>query len=190
MEVTAGSKDSPLKEVVTIPNLVTAARLALVFPLGMFLWERSDTAAFITACIMAAGDVLDGWIARKFSMQSKVGAFLDPAADKLTALVAFYILAIRGDLPTWLFATALARDAALVGGFTILFVKGLQEKPQPTLSGKLATLSQFLVIFAVIFPRSLWKGFEPLILPLCAACAICLIISFIDYGKRAISAAS
>lgn len=139
----------------TLPNVLTALRLLLVLPIGYCIWERNYPFAFYLALVSAATDGLDGWIARRFSLQSRLGTFLDPAADKFTALAAFYLLSLNGEVPLWLFALAVARDASLFGGFFVLYLKQVQSRPIPIATGRLATFCQFLLIFAILLPPRL-----------------------------------
>lgn len=164
-----------------MPNLLTALRIVLIIPFAIYLWQDNYYWAFYLAAIAIASDILDGFIARKFKMQSRLGAFLDPIADKLTTLIAFYLLSLKGLLPFWIFAITLARDATLLGGFFILYQKRIQTLPLPVLSGKISTLFQFLLIFSVIIPPQLFSHFRtmtPLLIWLTAAT---ILFSFINY---------
>jgi len=98
-----------------IPNLLTFLRLAAIAPFLAFLYQgRYDLACFI---FFAAGltDGLDGWLARHFQWESKLGSMLDPLADKLLIFNSFLALGLIGALPWWLVALVVARD------FTISF---------------------------------------------------------------------
>ena len=74
-----------------IPNLITLARIALVFPTTWLLWEARYVEGMILMSIAGASDALDGWLARKFSWGSRFGAAMDPVADKLLVAAMFLV---------------------------------------------------------------------------------------------------
>src|ERR1035437_6418266 len=80
-----------------IPNLISASRLLLALPLGLMLWASVGNHAWrwgVVALFLwnSFSDWLDGYLARRFAAQSALGRLLDPAADKLLALVCFVVL--------------------------------------------------------------------------------------------------
>ena len=106
--------------VVTLPNLVTVARLCC---LPLFLWllfGREDRAA---AAWLLAGlgisDWVDGFLARRLGQVSELGKVLDPVADRLLFLVGAGGILIDGSVPTWFAVTVLVRET-LVGGATVV----------------------------------------------------------------------
>lgn len=123
----------------TIPNLISAIRIALV---PVFLWlliglEEPAAAGWLFAFI-AATDWVDGYLARRLGQVSKVGEFLDPLADRLAVVAALIGGLITGDLPRWFAALVLAREVAI--GFGALYL-GLRSKAKLEVRwiGKLAT---------------------------------------------------
>ncbi|HWT16721.1 MAG TPA: CDP-diacylglycerol--glycerol-3-phosphate 3-phosphatidyltransferase [Patescibacteria group bacterium] len=79
----------------TIPNLLTLFRIALVPILVATFYLDFKGAHIIAAVMFAVGaitDWLDGWIARRFGQMSAFGAFLDPVADKLTVTVTLFLI--------------------------------------------------------------------------------------------------
>ncbi len=130
--------------IVTWPNALSALRLAGV---PVFLWlvigPRTVTTDLIAAGILGlAGitDWLDGKLARMLNQQSRLGAVLDPAADRLYIAATVVALAIRGIIPWWLFAAIAAREFCV--GLSLLVLK--QRTPYSALQvsfvGKTATL--------------------------------------------------
>ena len=89
-------------------------------------------------------------------------------------------------MPSWLFTLALARDAALLGGFFILFMRRLQMQPRPIFAGKLATFTQFLLIFTILFPVSIYDGLQALRPPLIYVCACSIAFSLVDYVRHSL----
>ena len=92
-----------------IPNLITLARIALVFPTTWLLWEARYVEGMILMSIAGASDALDGWLARKFSWGSRFGAAMDPVADKLLVAAMFLVFTWQGHIDLWLTAIVLGR---------------------------------------------------------------------------------
>ncbi|RKP38868.1 CDP-alcohol phosphatidyltransferase-domain-containing protein, partial [Dimargaris cristalligena] len=104
-----------LKEnIYTIPNFLTLSRLACSPYIGYLIVQQQYEWALIGCLAFGATDFLDGYIARRFKMQSVVGSILDPAADKALMTVLTVSLAMGELLPLPLAALILARDAGLV----------------------------------------------------------------------------
>jgi cardiolipin synthase len=108
----------PSDRIVTIPNLLSLVRLALI-PLFLgFLLTGQDPAALATLLAASVTDFLDGFLARRLHQVTRLGAILDPIADRLCIAAATIGLAFRGILPWWLVLVVFARDIVLlvVGG--------------------------------------------------------------------------
>ena len=140
--------------IVTWPNALSALRLAGV---PVFLWlvlgPRTPEADLIACAILGlAGlsDWLDGKLARMLNQQSRLGAVLDPAADRLYIAATVIALAIRGIIPWWLFAAIAARELCV--GISLLVLK--QRTPYSALQvsfvGKTATLC-LMYAFPLLF---------------------------------------
>lgn len=97
-----------------LPMLITLGRCAAVPVMVALLWTTPGEtravvamAVFVTAMI---GDVLDGWLARRWDIQSVAGAFLDPIADKLMVLAALVMMIPLGWVPAWIVLVLEARE--------------------------------------------------------------------------------
>ena len=98
----------------TIPNLISILRLLLV---PIVIWALLDgQVGWALGLFVLAGvsDGIDGFIARHFNQRSKLGAYLDPMADKLLLVSVFVVLGYMGELPLWLVIAAVSRDALIV----------------------------------------------------------------------------
>jgi len=140
-----------------VPNFLTLLRLVAIPIFLIFLLDGRYTAAF--ALFVAAGvtDALDGAIARLTHTKTTLGAYLDPAADKLLLLSALIALAFGNAIPRWLVIVVLSRDVIVVMGFFILFVMtGEAMEVRPTVVGKLATFFQLMAVSLVLL--SLARG--------------------------------
>jgi len=125
----------------TIPNALSVLRL-LGIPL--FLWlalgPQADGWAVIVLMLSGATDYLDGKIARRYNLASRLGAMLDPVADRLYILATLAALTIRGIVPWWLTVLLVGRDLVLSVGLLRLRHRAISP-PEVTYLGKAATLS-------------------------------------------------
>jgi cardiolipin synthase len=131
----------PSDRVWTVPNGLSVLRL-LGAPL--FLWlalgPKDDGWAVITLMIGGFTDYLDGKIARRFNLTSRLGTLLDPAADRLYILATLFALSYRGIIPIWLAAIIVGRELVLAGGLVMLRRHGYGP-PDVHFLGKAATLN-------------------------------------------------
>jgi cardiolipin synthase len=125
--------------VLTIPNVISIIRLAGV---PLFLWlilvPEADGLALAVLAISGASDYADGYLARKLNQTSKLGAILDPVADRLYILSTVIGLGIRDIIPWWMVIILPARDAFLWCLVPFLRTRGYSALPVHFL-GKAAT---------------------------------------------------
>jgi cardiolipin synthase len=134
----------------TIPNLVTAIRIVLAPVFVIYLINSQFLAALIVFLICAVSDGLDGVLARVFNQKSKLGAYLDPLADKLVLVAAFVALSIIGIIPPWLAVTVIARDMMILLGILVLFLNRLEVIIKPSFLSKTTTWAQFATVLIVM----------------------------------------
>jgi cardiolipin synthase len=183
----------PSRYGLTLANGVTAIRLVLVpFIAAALLNGRYDDAFWMTL-IAGASDAVDGFIARTVSHKSIVGAYLDPAADKILILTLFGLLTAAGHIPLWLVVLALARDIAIVvtvAVFTRMRRTGFRMKP--LFISKLTTFSQIILLLATMADLAFTLDWGQVRLALISAAAALTITSWAAYyfeGMRALRAA-
>jgi cardiolipin synthase len=130
--------------VLTVPNLLSAVRLALipVFIYVLLVRHANGWAVGILA-FSGASDWADGKIARILDQSSRLGELLDPAVDRLYMVTVPIALALRGMVPWWIVVTLLARDALLAATLPLLRSRGLSALPV-TYVGKAATFALML----------------------------------------------
>ena len=130
---------------VTLPNLITMARLCAVpATVWLILNGRLDL-AFCLFVGAGVSDAVDGWLARVRNARSALGAILDPMADKLLLVCVYVTLAAIGVLPDWLAILVVFRDLVIVGGVLVLWVLGQPPAIRPLLVSKLNTAMQLLL---------------------------------------------
>jgi cardiolipin synthase (CMP-forming) len=129
-----------------IPNLLSAARLAIAPYLFVLLWRREYTLAFAFCFVAGLTDGLDGLLARRMQVSSRLGAYLDPIADKVLLSGAFLTLALDGAIERWLALIVLGRDVMILlmvaGAFLLTSVRSFP----PSIWGKASTAAQIAFI--------------------------------------------
>ena len=135
----------------TLANGVTAIRLVLVpFIAAALLNQRFDDAFWLTL-LAGASDAVDGFIARYFGHKSIVGAYLDPAADKILIITLFGLLTYADHLPLWLMVLVLARDASIVVGVAVFTrMRKSIVHIKPLFISKVTTFSQIVLLLATL----------------------------------------
>lgn len=134
------SRLSAEDRILTFPNALSLARLASVpVFVWLFLTDR-ENAAFILYGIGAFTDFLDGYVARVMRSATRLGALLDPLADRAVIVALAVALVARGSLPLWLAIAIVGRDALVLSVFPALDRHGIERIPV-SFTGKTATAS-------------------------------------------------
>ena len=150
--------------ILTVPNILSLIRLALVPVLLVLLLEGLDALALLLLVVAGITDYLDGLLARRLNQVSRLGQLLDPAADRLFIFATSVGLAVRGVVPWWLVVIVVGRDVMLLVLGVILANYGYGPLPVHHL-GKLATFCLFyglpILMVGQAFPVTLVVA-EPL----------------------------
>ena len=146
-----------------LPNLLTLLRIVMVPVVIVLLNQHEYPLALFVFTLAGITDGLDGWIAKKYQLQSALGAMLDPIADKLLLVSTYTMLAVLGDIPFWLLILVLFRDLLIVGGYWILVAMDKKAEIQPIWVSKFNTLFQILLVVLVLVHQSGWMMFDDLI---------------------------
>lgn len=138
----------------TIPNLLTLLRILLTPYLVWLLLRGLLDHALAVFFLAGVTDGLDGLIARLFHQKSKLGAYLDPLADKLLLVSSFLLLGHLGLVPMWLVVIAVSRDAMILLGLLTMMFHHIPLEIKPSLLSKFTTLLQlFVVLLALASPH-------------------------------------
>lgn len=133
-----------------LPNAITIARIALVPVFILLLRDEQYSLALFVFLVAGASDGLDGFIARRYNLRSRLGAVLDPLADKLLLVTAYVMLSMLGHIPFWLVLAVVFRDLLIVGGYiTYTLVVGPAQM-RPSILSKTNTLMQVVLVLAVL----------------------------------------
>ncbi|MBP3337700.1 MAG: CDP-diacylglycerol--glycerol-3-phosphate 3-phosphatidyltransferase [Clostridia bacterium] len=148
----------------SIPNILTVLRLILVpvFAVVFHFEGEAKVASAIIFMVASITDVLDGYIARKFNMSTKIGQLLDPLADKLMQLTAIVCLTLSGRLPLWFIIILAIKEILLIAGCTFLYIKKTYAKSN--IFGKLYTVVLFVALMLLMAVPEFSTLFELLLL--------------------------
>jgi cardiolipin synthase (CMP-forming) len=134
-----------------IPNVITAFRFLLVPPVVILLLQDRFAAALVVFGVAGFSDALDGFLAKRYGWQSRLGGLMDPLADKLLLVSCFVTLGWLGWIPMWLVALVILRDLVIVAGAIFYNLRVEQLEAEPTMVSKLNTTAQIILVLAVIF---------------------------------------
>jgi len=129
-----------------LANQLTLLRVLLAPVFVSLLLYRKPGWALLTFASAAVTDLLDGYVARRQGIQSRLGAFLDPLADKLLLIASFWTLTHLRVLPLPITIVVVSRDVILIGGALLIHMLGGRMYPRPTWAGKAATFFQILTV--------------------------------------------
>jgi cardiolipin synthase len=171
-----------------LPNLLTVLRIILVFPLIYALLQQDMKLAFWLFFAAGWTDLFDGYLARNFKLKSKLGAFLDPLADKLLMGSTYILTAYLGLIPLSLMFLVITREIAMmIGLMTYYFVLGA-PKFKANFISKVNTVVEGILMLNVLLSASgyiilpLWVHYV-----LIAGVVITILWSFILYAKQGLA---
>ena len=135
-----------------LANWLTIVRILLVPVLVTLLVYNHPGWALLAFVVAGVTDTMDGYIARTRGTKTRLGAFLDPLADKLLLVAAFVTLTYKFPrvLPFWLTALVLSRDLLLIVVAVLVMLTGGHVQPAPTLVGKTSTVLQMVTVGAAL----------------------------------------
>jgi CDP-diacylglycerol--glycerol-3-phosphate 3-phosphatidyltransferase len=167
--------------------LLTPLVMGLVL-LGGEDTDGASTAATVLFCVAAATDYLDGWLARRWHVATKLGSFLDTTADKLLVSGVLIALLAVDRVSPWITALIIGRELVILGLRGVVAAEGAVM--QPSMLGKSKAAIQFVAIaLAILRPGDPIGGLYVDEWAMLAAAAVTLI-SAIDYLSRFASALS
>ncbi|MET3582421.1 cardiolipin synthase [Mesorhizobium robiniae] len=146
----------------TIPNMITIMRFVLVPGVVLAMLQAHWDWAFAGFLIAGISDGVDGFIARHFNQFSRLGAYLDPMADKLLLVSVFVVLGFIGELPLWLVVTMVSRDALIVCAVLLSTVMAHPVEMKPLFVSKANTAIQIVLAAVVLGELALALDLDPL----------------------------
>jgi cardiolipin synthase len=190
--------------IITIPNLLTVIRMALVPVFVSALYYQRFGWALAIFVLAGLTDSFDGLLARRFNQGSQLGQILDPIADKLLLVTAFVVLSMPSvmtpsalvqphprhiPVPFWVTAAVISRDVFIVvGAAAINIVTGFRGF-RPSLLGKTNTVVQIgavvLILVAASFPPL--RGYLPTVYTTVFACALISGVHYVFWVSKLIN---
>jgi cardiolipin synthase len=143
----------------SIPNLITLARILLVPVVVWAIASNQMLVAFLLFAVAGISDAVDGFLAKRFGMASQLGAFLDPLADKVLIVSIYVSFGIVDVLPRWLVILVVSRDLLIVGGIIFSWIVNKPVSVKPHMVSKINTAVQLLLVGLVL--AALGFGFDP-----------------------------
>ena len=174
----------------TIPNALTILRL-LAVPVFLHASFRGEyRLAFFIFGGAAATDFLDGVIARRFNQRSRLGAILDPAADKTMMIGGYLFYTLRDGLPVagipgWLTFTVFIRDFFIISFAYLLYTRVHVKRFPPSLAGKTSTMLQAVTLGTVIAANAFGPALLPFLEILFRIALLVTLFSAWDYMRKA-----
>lgn len=174
-----------------IPNIISVFRMLLVAPVVWNLLQLDFGSALAWFAIAAFSDALDGFLAKHYGWQSRLGSILDPLADKLLLVSVFIALTWVELIPMWLLLVVLSRDLLIVIGGVIFHYTLGRFDMQPSRISKVNTFVQIIFVLAVVFYHGDY-AFTPWIVDALVYMVLATtVMSGLDYvwvwGKRAMN---
>ena len=165
-----------------VPNILSALRLVAA-PVAAYLILHNIAVAALCVFVFAGlSDALDGFLAKRFALASRFGAWLDPAADKLLMLASYVTLTMVGAVPLWLTALVIGRDVAIVAGVGLARLMEAPLRITPLMIGKASTVVQVLFVTLVLLELAAHLNLQQAIRVGTLAVAAFTILSFFSYA--------
>jgi cardiolipin synthase len=164
-----------------LPNIISFLRLLAVMPVVYLLLEREFGWALALFAAAGLSDGLDGFLAKHYGWQSRLGGILDPLADKTLLVACFLVLGSLALIPVWLVVAVISRDLLIVGGATLYNFRVEELQAAPILTSKLNTLVQILLLLAVMANAGPWPLPGRVIDVLVWSCLATVLVSGAQY---------
>lgn len=172
-----------------VPNLISLLRMAMVPVFVITVLDGDLRGALLIFAVAGLTDALDGFVARFWKQQTALGAYLDPAADKLLLVTAYVVLAIPNlhpgyVIPPWVSALVITRDVVIVVVALLMYLAAGVSRFPPSPISKVNTVAQvsavLLVLSSGVAPR-----LETAAMISVFVVAVLTLTSGIDYVVRA-----
>ena len=148
------------------PNRISILRLLLVGPFCVLVmnqhqWTHARYGAVAIFVGMAVSDYLDGVLARRLNQKTRLGAILDPLADKVLIICSVVLLSLsesavsEARLSNWVVVAVVGKDLWVIVGFIVIYLVTDRFRVHPTLAGKVSTFGQLVMVGLVLIAPDL-----------------------------------
>lgn len=166
---------------VSLPNLITLGRILLVPVIIWAITSGQMAVAFVLFFIAGVSDAVDGFLAKRFNMQSEIGALLDPLADKCLLVSIYIALGLTADVPRWLVILVVSRDIIIIGAVMVSWLVDRPIPMKPLMVSKLNTVAQVLYAGLVLAALGFGFVFKPFDIILMAIVTVLTLLSVSFY---------
>ena len=147
---------------INIPNVITLGRVILVPVIFWLLVSGNTKAAFFAFICAGISDAVDGFLAKRFHLQTELGAHLDPLADKLLIVSIYVALGVAAKLPSWLVIAVVSRDILIVLGVVLAWMLGHAVRIKPIGISRVNTVAQIVLAGFVLADEGFALGLDVL----------------------------
>jgi cardiolipin synthase (CMP-forming) len=161
----------------SIPNLITLARIILVPVVVWAIASGQLRLAFLLFLVAAVSDGVDGFLAKRFGMKTELGAYLDPLADKVLIVSIYVTLGITGVIPLWIVILVVSRDFMIVGAIVLSWVVDRPVQIRPHMISKVNTAVQIIYPGLVLASYGYSFDAEPVLTLVMALVAVLTLLS-------------
>jgi cardiolipin synthase len=164
-----------------LPNAISLFRIALIGPVLYLITEGRFDLALALFFLAGFSDGVDGYLAKRFDWHTRIGALLDPIADKLLMAGTYITLAWTGHIPIWMASIVVFRDLVIIGGATAYNFLIKPVEGEPTRISKLNTgLELMFIVFVLSRAAFGWPDLISLTV-IGASVLVTVVISGADY---------
>lgn len=164
------------KENCNIPNLLSILRIIIIGPFVYYFLKDNYVMAAVMIAISGISDMFDGYIARKFNQITKLGAMLDPVADKITLGSVVICMCIKIPVIMPIIIILLVKEILmLLAGLVLL--KKHKTPPPAQWYGKVATIVFYISVAVIVFLKAIW-GIENMVLTITLMCITVALMFF------------
>ena len=164
-----------------LPNAISITRIALIAPILVLFIEGQYGWSLGLFVVAGLSDGIDGYLAKRFGWQTRLGGFLDPAGDKLLVAWTFGTLAFLGRIPVWLAVIVILRDVVIVAGSFMYHYLVRRLEGEPTFISKFNTGLEFAFLIFIMSQAGYGWPDEITTTILGAAVLVTVVISGYDY---------
>ena len=166
---------------INLPNFITLGRVISVPFIFWLLITGESRIAFLLFVAAGISDAVDGYLAKRFNLQTALGAYLDPLADKLLIVSIYLALGMREQIPLWLVIAVVSRDVAILAAVMLSWLMDHPVVIKPLLVSKLNTAAQLVLASTVLADEGFGLGLGSLRLVLVVVTAGLTIASLGAY---------
>lgn len=167
----------------SIPNLITLARMFMVPVVFWLLLTEQLELAFVIFVIAGISDAVDGFLAKRFEWETELGAYLDPIADKLLIVCIFIALGATERLPLWLVVLVVSRDILIVIAIVLSWLLSNPTPMRPLAVSKLNTGAQIVLAALVLANLGYKLDLDPVVQVLIWVTAALTLASLVAYFR-------